>query len=402
VINVDTSSFLVITIVAALAALTFSLLPRRHAPPVVVIELMLGILVGPQVLGLADSDDFTDFFSNLGLGMLFFFAGYEIDFQRIRGQPSRLAARGWLLSLALAYAIGGALAAVGVVLSLVYTGSALATTAIGTLIPILRDADELRTRFGTFLLAAGAAGEFGPILLITLVLSTQNPLHEAFILLAFTALAVTVAVVSVRSAWRGWPLLERTLESSSQLAVRLAVVLVFGLVALAGSLGLDVLLGGFVAGIVTRLALRGREVAVLESKLTAVGFGFLIPFFFVTSGINFDLDALGSASTLLKVPLFLALFLVVRGTPALLLYRGVLVARDRAALAFFSATELPLVVAITTIAVDEGHMRTSTSAALVGAAMLSTLIYPLVGLALRRREREQAPQPDALAEPSAA
>ena len=210
------------------------------------------------------------------------------------------------------------------------------------------------------------------------------------LLLAFATLALAVALVSVRSAWRGWPLLERTLESSSQLAVRLAVVMVFGLVALAGSLGLDVLLGGFVAGIVTRLALRGREVEVLESKLTAVGFGFLIPFFFVTSGINFDLDALSDTSTLLKVPMFIALFLLVRGTPAMLLYRGVLAARDRVALSFFSATALPLVVAITTIATDEGHMKTSTAAALVGAAIVSTLVFPFVGLALRRGDSEQA------------
>jgi Kef-type K+ transport system membrane component KefB len=395
-INVDTSSFLVVTAVAALAAVTFSVLPRRFAPPVVVLELFLGILVGPQGLGLAENDEFTSFFGNLGLGMLFFFAGYEIEFDRISGRPLRLAGLGWLMSLAIAYSVAGALAAAGIVLSLLYTGSALSTTAIGTLIPVLRDAGELRTRFGTYLLAAGAAGEFGPILLVTLVLSAQNPVHEALILLAFTALAVAVAIVSVRSAWRGWPLMERTLESSSQLAVRLAVVLVFGLVALASTLGLDILLGGFVAGIVTRLTLRGREVTVLESKLTAVGFGFLIPFFFVTSGIEFDLDALGSASALLKLPTFMALFLVVRGTPALLLYRGVLAARERVALAFFSATELPLVVAITTIAVDEGHMRTSTAAALVGAAMLSTLIYPFVGLALRRGAKKELPDVEAI------
>jgi Kef-type K+ transport system membrane component KefB len=384
------------------AAVTVSVLPRRLVPPVVVIELLLGILVGPQVLGLADTDDFTDFFANLGLGMLFFFAGYEIDFGRIRGRPLRLAGVGWVLSLAIAYGVGGALAAAGIVLSFLYTGSALATTAIGTLIPVLRDSGDLRTRFGTYLLAAGAAGEFGPILLVTLILSGQNPVHETLILLAFVVLAVAVAVVSVRSAFRGWPLLERTLESSSQLAVRLAVVLVFGLVALASSLGLDVLLGGFVAGIVTRLALRGREVAVLESKLTAVGFGFLIPFFFISSGMNFDVDALGSTTTLLKVPMFVALFLLVRGTPALLLYRGVLAARDRVALAFFSATELPLVVAITTIAVDEGHMRTSTAASLVGAAIISTATFPFVALALRRGAPDQAPsgEPEALAAPA--
>jgi Kef-type K+ transport system membrane component KefB len=387
-------------VVAALAAVSVSVLPRRLVPPVVVVELVLGILIGPQVLGLADSDRFIEFFGNLGLGMLFFFAGYEIDFERIRGGPLRLAAIGWVLSLALAYGIGGALAAAGIVLSFLYTGSALATTAIGTLIPVLRDTGDLRSRFGTYLLAAGAAGEFGPILLVTLILSGQNPVHETFILLAFVVVAVVLAIVSVRSAWRGWPLLERTLESSSQLAVRLAVVLVFGLVALAGSLGLDVLLGGFVAGIVTRLALKGREVAVLESKLTAVGFGFLIPFFFVTSGMNFDLDALGQSETLLKVPMFVGLFLVVRGLPALLLYRGVLVARDRVALAFYSATELPLVVAITTIAVDEGHMRTSTAAALVGAAIVSTATFPFVATALRRNARDLVLTPAAAEAPA--
>jgi Kef-type K+ transport system membrane component KefB len=355
-----------------------------------VLELMLGIVVGPQVLDLAHTDDFINFFSNLGLGMLFFFAGYEIDFQRIKGKPMKLGAWGWLLSVALAYGIGGALAAAGIVLSFLYTGSAMATTAIGTLIPILRDNGELKTKFGTYLLAAGGMGEFGPILLVTLVLSTDNPLHESAILLAFVALALALALVSVRLAWRGWPALERTFESSSQLAVRITVVLVFGLVLLASKLGLDVLLGGFVAGMITRAALRGHELTIFESKLTAVGFGFFVPFFFVTSGIAFNLDALGSTSAILKLFMFFGLFLVVRGTPALLLYRSVLGARDRAVLAFYSATELPLVVAITTIATETGHMKTSTAAGLFGAAMLSTLVFPFVGLALRKKSEAEA------------
>ncbi|MGV1048292.1 MAG: cation:proton antiporter [Solirubrobacterales bacterium] len=389
-IEVDTESFFAIVVVAAVAAITVAVVPKKLAPPVVVLELMLGILVGPEILDFAHNDEFVEFFSNLGLGMLFFFAGYEIDFDRIKGKPMKLGAWGWLLSVALAYGIGGALAAAGIVLSFLYTGSAMATTAIGTLIPILRDSGELKTRFGTYLLAAGGAGEFGPILLVTLVLSTANPLHESAILLAFVALALVLAMGSVRWAWRGWPALERTFESSSQLAVRITVVLVFGLVLLAGKLGLDILLGGFVAGMITRLALKGHELAVFESKLTAVGFGFFVPFFFVASGITFDLAALGSAEAIAKLFLFLALFLVVRGAPAMLLYRGVLSARDRAALAFYSATELPLVVAITTIATETGHMKTSTAAGLVGAAMLSTLIYPFVGLALRRGSESEA------------
>ncbi len=396
-IEVDTASFFAIVVVAALAAITTAVVPKRFAPPVVVLELMLGIVIGPEILDLAKTDEFVDFFSNLGLGMLFFFAGYEIDFERIKGLPMKLGALGWALSVAIAYGLGGILAAAGVIVSFLYTGSAMATTAIGTLIPILRDNDELKTRFGTYLLGAGGAGEFGPILLVTLVLSTTNPIHEAAILLAFVALALVLALGSVRYAWRGWPALERTFESSSQLAVRVTVVLVFGLVLLAGELGLDILLGGFVAGMITRLALKGQEVKVFESKLTAVGFGFFVPFFFVTSGIAFDLAALGSAEAIAKLFMFLALFLVVRGAPALLLYRHVLGARDRAALAFYSATELPLVVAITTIAIEVGEMKTSTAAGLVGAAMLSTLIFPFIGLALRKEAESgkgQAPLPE--------
>jgi Kef-type K+ transport system membrane component KefB len=397
-IQVDTESFFVIVMIAALAAVTVAVVPRPWAPPVVVVELLLGIVVGPQVLDIAKTDDFIDFFSNLGLGMLFFFAGYEIDFERIKGKPLRLGAIGWLLSIGLAYSLGGILAAAGIVVSFLYTGSAMATTAIGTLIPILRDNGELKSKFGTYLLGAGGIGEFGPILLVTIFLSTDHPLHEAAILIAFVLLATAVALVSVRLAWRGWPAFERTFEASSQLAVRITVVLVFGLVLLAGKLGLDVLIGGFVAGMIVRLALRGHELQVFESKLTAVGFGFFVPFFFVTSGIEFDLDALGSVTALLKLVMFFALFFVVRGLPAFLLYRGVFGARDRAALAFFSATELPLVVAITTIAVEVGHMKSSTAAGLVGAAMLSTLVYPFVALALRRgteRRAEAEPLPAA-------
>jgi Kef-type K+ transport system membrane component KefB len=396
VIDVDTSSFFVIVLIAAIAAITVAIVPKGMAPPVVVLELMLGIVVGPEALNLARSSDFIDFFSNLGLGMLFYFAGYEIDFERIRGAPMKLGALGWAMSVGLAYGIGGVLAAGGVVVSFLYTGSALATTAIGTLIPILKDSGGLKTRFGTYLLAAGGAGEFGPILLVTLVLTTASPLREAAILIAFVFLALAVALASVRLAWRGWPALEKTFEASSQLAVRITVVLVFGLVLLASKLGLDVLLGGFVAGMITRAALKGHELQIFESKLTAVGFGFFVPFFFITSGLEFDLGALGSAEALAKVALFFGLFLVVRGTPALLLYRKVLSATERRALAFFSATELPLVVAITTIAVDAGKMRTSTSAGLVGAAMLSTLIFPFIGIALQKRAMvEQGEEPPA-------
>ena len=383
-LNADAASFLIVSASAALAAVLVTFAPRGVVVPVVVAELLLGILIGPQVLEIATPDQFIEFFSHLGLGLLFFFAGYELDMDRIKGSPIRLAIIGWGLSLALAYGIGGLLASIGLIISLVFVGSAMATTAIGTLIPILGDAGETRTRFGTFLLAAGAVGEFGPILLITFVFSAHGTLGNALVLLAFALLAALVAVAAIRGVGRGWPLLERTLETSSHLAVRLAVLIVFGLVAFANELGLDVLLGGFAAGLIVRQALRGREVTVFESKLSAIGYGFLIPFFFVYSGMTFDLDALlDDPARMLEVPMFLALFLVVRGVPALILYRKMLESRDRIALAFFSATQLPLVVAITTIAVSEGEMRSATAAALVGAGVLSTAIFPMIGLRLR-------------------
>jgi Kef-type K+ transport system membrane component KefB len=385
-LGVDVGSFLVVVITAAVAGTLAAVGSARGLlVPTVVLELLLGIIVGPHVLRIGHVDDFTQFFADLGLGMLFFFAGYEIDIRRIAGRPLRLAGYGWALSLVIAYGASAVLAAAGLVVSPLYTGSALATTAIGTLIPILADARELETRLGTFLLAAGAVGEFGPILLLTLILSTGHPLHEALLLLAFVALAVAVAVLAVRSAPRTLPVLERTLETSSQLAIRWIVVLVFALALIAANLGLDLLLGGFAAGLITREVLRGQEVELFDSKITAVGFGFFIPFFFVWSGMNLALGAMfGSPSGIVKLFVFLGLFLVVRGAPALLLYRRVLDASDRRALAFFSSTQLPLVLAIATVALATDHMRPSTAAALVSAAVLSTLIYPLLGLRLRR------------------
>ena len=384
-VSVDSESFLAVVAVAALAAFVAGMVAGRVPVPVVVLEIVLGIVIGPELLGLAQPDAFLNFFANLGLGLLFFFAGYEIDFQRIRGSPLRLALLGWLLSLLLAYALGGLLVLTGVVLSTLFVGSAMATTAIGTLLPILSDAGEMRSRFGTFLLAAGAVGEFGPILLVTLVFSTKGAAENVAILIAFVLVAVVASVVAVRGVGRHWTMLERSLDTSSQLAIRAAVVTIFALVALASTLGLELLLGGFAAGVIVRLALKAREVEAFESKLTAVGYGFLIPFFFVVSGIEFDLGALlDDPVRLLELPLFLALFFVVRGVPALLLYGREFERRDRLALGFFSATQLPLVVAITTIAVEQGHMRSSTAASLVGAAVLSTAIFPLVALRLRR------------------
>jgi Kef-type K+ transport system membrane component KefB len=394
VITLSPETFLAIVGAAACAGTIAAIATARGiVVPVVVLELLSGVIIGPHVLGL-HPDGFVTFFSELGLGLLFFFAGYEIDLHRIYGQPLRLALFGWAMSLALAYTIGGVLAASGVVLSLLYTGSALSTTAIGTLIPILSDSGELRTRFGTYLLAAGAVGEFGPIMLLTLFLSTQSIAKQGSILIAFIALAVGVAVFAVRSSGRTLPLFERTLETSSQLAVRWIVVLVFALALLARRLGLDLLLGGFAAGIITRQMIKSGEMPAFDSKLTAVAFGVFVPFFFIVSGMNLDIEALySSVSAVVKLFVFFILFFVVRGIPALILYRRVLDRPARRALALMSSTQLPLVLAITTLATATGHMRTSTAAALVGAAVLSTVVFPVLGLRLRH-DLDEEPAPE--------
>lgn len=382
--TVDAASFLVIVLCATGAAAFTAAVAGRLVVPVVVVELVLGILVGPQVLKIAVVDHFTDFFANVGLGMLFFFAGYEIEIDRIKGVALKLAGLGWVASLLLAHAAALVLWLLGAIDAPVYVACAMSTTAIGTLLPILRDSGDLRSPFGTKLLAAGAVGEFGPIMLMTVFLSTEAPAHQVAILLAFVAVSLIVGYVAVRSAGRGWAVLDRTLHSSSQLAVRLVVVMVLALIALAAEMGLDLLLGGFMAGLIFRQVVGEHQVEVLESKLTAVGYGFLIPFFFVVSGMRFDLDALlGSATALLLLPLFLALFLLVRGLPAMVLYRRQLDGRARQALALYTSTQLPLVVAITALAVDAGSMDPATAASLVGAGILSTLCFPVLALRLR-------------------
>ena len=392
----DTASFLLVLVAAAAAPILAAVAGRLRVGlvvPVVVVELILGALIGPDVLGLAEMNDILEFLGQLGLGFLFFFAGYEIEFDRIRGAPLRLAAFGWAITLVLAYAFAGALAAAGVVLSGLLVGSAMTTTALGTLVPILRDADQLETKLGRFVLGAGAVGEFGPVLIVTILLSSNADAgRQVFLLVVFTVLAVLAALISIRAVGRGWAFIERHMETSGQVPVRLTVLLLFGLVVVAADLGLDVILGAFAAGVIVRLLLEGHEVEIFESKLDAVGFGLLIPFFFVTSGMTIDLTALvDSPRAMLELPIFLGLFLVVRGLPALLLYRDVLEPAERRALALLSATQLPLVVAITTIGVDTGHMRSSTAAALVGAGVLSVLIYPALGINALRGARSSHP-----------
>lgn len=384
-----------ILVVAAIAAMAPILadLSRRVRLPIVVAEIALGIVVGPELLDLARTDDFIEALSTFGLAFLFFLAGMEIDFERIRGAPARLGISGWLLSLGLGFGIALALWLAGAIDAPILAGLALTTTALGTLMPILRDSGILDERFGRYVIGAGAAGEFGPVVIVSIILAVEaGEPWRTVLLFVFAAVVVGATLIALRARpARVVRLVETTMGTSGQLAVRLSLLLVVALVVLASEFGLDVILGAFAAGFIVGLVIRDQDAHEFEAKLDAVGYGFLIPVFFIATGMDYDVDALlGSASAILLVPGFALLFLLVRGLPAWLLYRGELEPPERLPLVFFSAAALPLVVAITEIGTEVGVMRAEEASALVGAGMLSILLYPLLALALRRRAARPA------------
>lgn len=386
----ETQSLLIVIVVSAIAPIIAGIVSeniRAVILPVVVVELLLGIVIGPQVLDLASETSLLATFSQLGLGFLFFFAGYEIRFEKIKGKPLQLALIGWLASLVLAYSSAEVLALIGVVISGLLTGSALVTTAIGTLIPIARDEQILDGKFGKNLLAVGAVGEFGPVLIVTILLGASSGAAEQLVLIAaFTVIVLLTALVSAGIASHWFKFIADRLDQSGQLPVRLAVLLVVALIVVANDLGLDVILGAFAAGMIMALIVGDRKMHSFESKLEAVGFGFLIPFFFIMSGVNLDVASLFSSSDgLIKLVVFFVLMFVVRGLPVLFLYRGVVESRERLPLALMASTQLPLVVAITSIGLDTGKMVPTTAAALVSAAVLTVLIFPSLAIALLRR-----------------
>ncbi len=384
---------LVLIAVAAVVSPLLSDLSGRLAIPEIVIQIGLGILLGPYVLDVAHVDNVVTGLSDLGLTFLVFLAGYELDPAKIRGAPLRLASLGWLVSIAIGMGAAFGLVSAGLARDTVVVGLALTTTALGTLVPILRDAHILDTRFGDHITAIGTVGEFGPILAVALILTNKDPLITSLLLLSF----IVVAVATVLAAARSHPprlvsLLSRHLESSAQLPVRVSLLLILLLVLLAETLGLDVLLGAFAAGIVVKLLTAGNESHAVRAKLEAIGFGFLIPIFFVVSGIEFDLHVfIHHPSSLWRVPVFLLLMLVARGVPVYLLYRQQLTPPQRFPMAVFSATGLPLIVVITSIALAEHRMLEVNAAALVAAGMLSVMLFPALGIG-RIRSRQGADQ----------
>jgi Kef-type K+ transport system membrane component KefB len=386
------TSVFVIAAAVAIAPLCSEAL-RKWRIPSVLFELLLGILIGPEVLRWASTDQFVNGLDALGLSFLFFMAGYEIDFARLTGTPLKRGAVGWLVSLALGLGVGLVLMITGFAISSLLIGLALTTTAIGTLLPMLRDRGMLESPFGKILVAAGTAGEFGPVVAVTVLLGAASPLTEALLLVLFVVSATCVALIAARpQPPRMMETLQRHLGTSTQLPVRIVLLLITGLVLVASSLSLEVLLGAFAAGLIVRIAFTQVQAEAMQPRLESIGFGFLIPVFFVVSGMHFHVRALiSSVLTLERVAIFLVLFLVVRGLPALVVYARVLTWRQRSAMAVLQSTALPLLVVITQIGLETHHMRPVNATALVGAGMLSVLLFPLLGFALAGRDAEAMP-----------
>ena len=376
-------TLLVAAAVAALAPVLVALLPGPRIPQVVVL-LAGGVLIGPQVLGWADRAA-IDLLANVGLGFLFLLAGYELDLKLFRERAGRVAIQAWLVTVALAVATVGVLAAAGLVRAFVPVALGLTTTALGTLLPILRDNDMLGGRFGRYMLAAGAVGELFPVFAIALFLGASNKLVALASLLAVGVLAM---VLSLAPRLVRGTRLERILAegegSTAQTTVRWTVVLLLVLLVVAEEFGLDVVLGAFLAGIVLRRWAPG-DVDALEGKLDAIGYGFFIPLFFVASGMSLDVRSIAEAP--LRLLAFFVLLLVIRGVPALFLYRRDLPAIQRVQMMLLTATALPLLVALAEIGLRNGTMLRENAAALVGAGVLSVLVFPMAAVVIERRRR---------------
>ena len=289
----DLESLVLVLAASSLGAI-LSRLHRRVVLPTVVLEIVLGIVIGPEVLAVAEIDSYVDFLANLGLALLFFFAGLEVVEKQVPRQSVVRGTLGWTLSLALGLVLGAVLHEAGLDAEWWLLAVALSTTSLGTLVPILSDAGLLPTRLGSAVLGTGVAGEFWPIVFISVFLTgAYGAVAEVLLLLAFGALVMLAATAALRARPHGVVrVLEQTVHTTGQAAVRMSVLLLAALVLLAVEVGFDFVLGAFAAGLVVGLTLSSPKSEPVRMRLEGIGFGFLIPVYFVATGMNFDLDSL--------------------------------------------------------------------------------------------------------------
>lgn len=390
--EIELGNLLVVAAVAAGAPLVAALVPALRLPSVV-LEIAAGIVLGPQVLDLVARDEAVEVLGLLGLAFLLFMAGLEVDFARLRGRVLRLAAAGFAVSFAIAVAAGTLLGAAGAVDDGLFVAIVLAATSLGVVIPVLKDAGEASTPFGQLVIAAASIADFATVVLLTLLFSREaTATGTRLLLLGAFALAAVAAVAGLAGLGRSMRLsavVGRLQDTTAQIRVRGAFLLLVAFAALAAGLGLEVILGAFVAGAV--LSLVDRDTAHthphFRTKLEGAGFGFFIPVFFVGVGIAFDLDALVSdPATLAGVPVFLVALVAVRGLPAAL-YRDLVGTRRAVAAGLLQATSLPFIVASTMIGAELGVVSSGTAAALVGAGLVSVLVFPPVAAVMLQPAR---------------
>jgi Kef-type K+ transport system membrane component KefB len=379
------SELLLITFVAMLAPLLAEL-PGSVRFPVVVLEVVLGILIGPHVFHLANPDGLIAMLGQLGLTFLLFLVGLEIDFDKIRGKPLSLAVGSWSITFLLSIVCMFIFNVIGLIQTPpLLAAVALSTTALGVLAPILRDQGVLNTDFGKYLVATAAVGEFGPLVIISLLLiSTHGTfLHTLFVV---TFIIIALGVANIALHMRTSPLIEKlahTMQSSGQLPVRICILLQVLLATLAAKFGLNIVMGAFTAGMVVGLAIKGKEGELLQHKLDAVGYGFLVPIFFIAAGMKFEVSALWSSPLApIQVALLSGLLILVRCIP-MFLYKKELTPAEKLPFAFYAATGLPLIVIISEIGVSSGLMPPDRASILVSAGMVSVLLFPILAVKLR-------------------
>jgi Kef-type K+ transport system membrane component KefB len=380
----DTHFPVLLVLLVAVAGPLLAELPVGFRIPAVVLEVVLGIIIGPQMLGLVHFDGIVASMFTFGMAATLFMAGMELEFERIRGRPLWLAVGGWGMSVALGLSAAAVLHASSLHDPMI-VALALATTALGTLLPILRDADQLDTPFGRLFIAAGTMGELGPIVAMSLLLSQQYTILMVFLVVVILAAAISLGLRPPRVL----ALLGRSMHASSQLPVRVTLLLFAAFFVLSERFGFESILGTFAAGMVVGLATQGAEGKAPRMKIDAIFFGWFIPFFFVGIGIKFDLWSItGSALTMSLVPISLVLFLLVRGAPVFL-YRSDLTAAERTSFALYSSVaSLSLVVVITEIGVRAKTMSPQMASVLVGAAVLSLLLFPTIAGQLLHQRRD--------------
>ncbi|HKE67610.1 MAG TPA: cation:proton antiporter [Nocardioidaceae bacterium] len=396
-----------ISLAAVLAPLIAGLIPRRLIPEVVFL-LGFGAILGPYGLGLAAKDEAIDMLSQLGLAMLFLLAGYEIELKELTSRAGRRALATWLACLSLAFGLVAVLHVAKVLHGEIALAIALTSTTLGTLLPILRDSGLMQTPVGIAVLRHGAFGELGPIVAIAVLLGARGPVASMLILLAFAGIAALMSLPPIRlrsETSRLMELIRLGSETTGQIPVRLTLLLLMTLIALATAFHLDIILAAFAAGFILRRALpQGNE--RLEIKIDGLAFGLLIPIFFVVSGMIVNPHAIVRRPDDLVA--ILALILVARGLPVYLVSRfrpepsehmEPMNNRESLAVGLFAATGLPIIVAVTAVAVRAGEMSDSNASLLVAAGATTVLLCPMLATLLVARSSEpvrQEPSPEVL------